>query len=136
MRRARLLALALTLSLPASAAPISFSVDVPLTQGKSAVDAFLQARSGGVSGGTFSSEGWTTTTRNDFMYFALPPGIDARRGRLTTVFSSPELTGPKGYFESYHLVAPFGRTPTPSSPPGRETRPCPACTSPTARTAR
>ncbi len=101
----RALAVCVLVSTPALAAPVSFSVDVPLTQGKAAVDAFLAARGGAVTGGSFSNQGWKTSARSDFMHFALPAGIDARRGKLTTVFSAPELSGPKGYFESYHLVA-------------------------------
>lgn len=92
-------------SIAAPAWSATYTVDVPLTAGKAAVTSFVQQHGGSVSGGAFSAQGWTTTTRDDFMALKLPPGIDARRGRLTVTFSSPELSGPKGYFESYQLVA-------------------------------
>ena len=82
-----------------------YAVDVPLTQGKAAVAQFLKQHAGGLSGGKFDKSGWTTTSRNDRLWLALPSGINTSWGRLEIRFSSPELSGPKGYFESYHLVA-------------------------------
>lgn len=84
---------------------MTFTLDVPLTAGQAAAESFLQQHGGSVTGGSFSAQGWTTTTRDDFMKLGLPAGIEARRGRLSVVFAGPELSGPKGYFESYQLVA-------------------------------
>ncbi len=104
------------------AAAASWVLDVPLTGGGPAAKSFVQSHGGSVQGGSFSAAGWTTTTRGDFIEIPLPPGIDARHGALTVTVDNPELSGPKGFFESYMLAsldttgAPFA--PTKAGKPG------------------
>ncbi len=98
----RVFAVAALSAWPANAAWV---VDVPLTSGAGAADAFVKSHGGKLQGGTFSGQGWTTTSRSDSMEIPLPAGIDARRGKLTVTFANPELSGPKGFFESWVLVS-------------------------------
>lgn len=100
------LALAVTLTLTlASPALGQLSWSVPLDQGQAAVEAYVNDRGGGVSGGTFAANGWTTTDSGDIVSIPLPAGIDASRGTMSVTIENFELGSASGFFTNYHLMS-------------------------------
>jgi hypothetical protein len=99
------------------AAAEGFLLELPLVD-RAATRTAVTGLGGSVTGGTFSSSGWTTTDRGDIIIVPLPAGIDASHGRLVFSVSGFEWDLTTEYWEAWILVsldevgAPFRPTPT------------------------
>jgi hypothetical protein len=70
-----LAAVGLVLWSPVAYGQTSVTVDVPLTQGRNAAQAFVDGFGGALQGGNFDNDGWTTTSRDDRLWVPLPAGV-------------------------------------------------------------
>ena len=86
------------------AAAEGFLLELPLVD-RAATRTVVTGLGGSVTGGTFSTSGWTTTGRGDIIIVPLPAGIDASRGRLTFSVSGFEWDLTTTYWEAWVLVS-------------------------------
>lgn len=118
--RGSIVLLAVLLAAPAAADTV-FRLELSLTDA-AAVDAAIAAHGGRRSGGTFGADGWTTTSRGDYIEINLPPGLDTREGMLAVTASNFEMEPPfTTHYWGFELVAldPFGAEASRLPPEGR-----------------
>ena len=95
----------------------AFLLELPLVDEATTADD-VEALGGTIAGGTFGSDGWTTTSRDDIIAIPLPPAIGAAHGRLEFSVKNFEWDLSDTYWESWILVsldaegAPFAPTAT------------------------
>jgi hypothetical protein len=94
-----------------------FLLELPLVD-LAATRTVVMGLGGSVTGGTFSTSGWTTTSRGDIIIVPLPAGIDASHGRIVFSVSDFEWDLTTEFWEAWILVSldevgfPFRPTPT------------------------
>ncbi|MBN1770890.1 MAG: hypothetical protein JXB32_06515 [Deltaproteobacteria bacterium] len=112
--------LAFVVAAPAAADTV-FRLELSLSDAAE-VDAAIAAHGGRRSGGTFGADGWTTTSRGDYIEIDLPPGLDTREGMLAVTVQDFEMSPPfTTHYWGFELVAldPFGAEATRLPPAGR-----------------
>ncbi|MCS6799906.1 MAG: hypothetical protein NZ898_15565 [Myxococcota bacterium] len=80
-------------SIASARADVVFSLDLDLSDA-AAVDAAIARHGGRRSGGRHGPQGWTTTSRGDFIEIPLPMGLDTSRGRLVVTVRDFEMDPP------------------------------------------
>ncbi len=95
-----------------------FQLSLPLTS-QAVTESVVAQHGGSLSGGQFGPNGWTTSTRGDYIDIPLPSKLDTSEGKLVASVANFEMSPPfNSHFWHFYLVVldPFGSQ-TPKLPP-------------------